>query len=177
MQMNIEDITRKSVPNLNDDSSPEDMEDDWIVNFFDKSRNISDDDMQNLWSRILAGEANNPGLFSRNTVNGIADLERRDVEGFISLCRCVWTIGGRRYPLVFDFRNEMYELNGVTFDNANHLQSLGLVTMSFSGYLLLELPKVVTSSYCGRSVILSLPKEADNEIDQGRVLFTRLVKN
>ena len=32
------------------------MDNDWTVNFFDKSRIVSDDEMQNLWSRVLAGE-------------------------------------------------------------------------------------------------------------------------
>ena len=173
IQMNIEDITRKSVPNLNDDSSPEELEDDWIVNFFDKSRNISDDDMQSLWSRILAGEANNPGLFSRKTVNLIADLERQDVEIFIELCRFVWTIEDRLCPLVFDFGDEIYSLNSVSLDSSNHLQSLGLITISSSGYSLFGLPKVVTSSYCGRSVTLSVPNEADNKIEAGMIVFTQ----
>jgi Protein of unknown function (DUF2806) len=60
-QKNIEDITRKALPLLNPDSQPNEIENDWIVNFFDRCRLISDNDMQKLWSRVLAGEANSPG--------------------------------------------------------------------------------------------------------------------
>ena len=57
-QQNMEAITAKAVPQLNKNANPDAMDDDWIVNFFDKSRKVSDSEMQTLWSRILAGEAN-----------------------------------------------------------------------------------------------------------------------
>ena len=63
-QLNMESITEKAILHLNDDANPDAMENDWITNFFDKCRTVSDDDMQELWARILAGEANNPGAFS-----------------------------------------------------------------------------------------------------------------
>ena len=90
LQLNIESITKKSITSLDEDSSPEDLEDDWIVNLFDKCRNISDEDMQDMWARILAGEANNPGSFSRKTINLAADLDKRDAELFSNICRFAW---------------------------------------------------------------------------------------
>ncbi len=68
-QKNMEDITAKALPQLNANANPDSIEDDWLVNFFDKSRIVSDDEMQGLWSRVLAGEANAPGTYSRRTVN------------------------------------------------------------------------------------------------------------
>src|SRR5438045_3237989 len=68
-QSNIEGITQGALPLLSETAVPEKLDDDWITNFFDKSRIVSDEDMQELWSRVLAGEANYPGAFSRKTVN------------------------------------------------------------------------------------------------------------
>ena len=68
-QKNMEDIIAKAVPQLNEDSKPDAMEDDWIANFFDKCRIVSDNEMQILWSQVLAGEANVPGTYSKRTVN------------------------------------------------------------------------------------------------------------
>src|SRR5688572_23724780 len=59
-QDNIEAITAKALPEVTPDALSEKVEDDWIVNFFDKCRLISDDEMQALWSKVLAGEANAP---------------------------------------------------------------------------------------------------------------------
>ena len=41
-QDNMENITKKAIPLLNKSSEPQKMEDDWITNFFDKCRIISD---------------------------------------------------------------------------------------------------------------------------------------
>ena len=56
-QENMEDITAKTLPYLNEEAEPDGMNNDWIANFFDKCRIVSDSQMQSLWSRILAGEA------------------------------------------------------------------------------------------------------------------------
>jgi len=85
-QSNIEAITRNALPLLEDKSEPQNVADDWITNFFDKSRIVSDGDMQHLWSRILAGEANAPGAFAKRTVNLLADLDKGDAELFMHLC-------------------------------------------------------------------------------------------
>lgn len=64
-QANIEAITLKALPDVKPEAKTEGVEDDWIANFFDKCRLISDEQMQSLWARILAGEANSP-VDSRN---------------------------------------------------------------------------------------------------------------
>ena len=51
------------------DSKPENVEDDWLTHFFDKSCLISDKGMQNIWANILAGESNQPGSFSKRTAD------------------------------------------------------------------------------------------------------------
>ena len=47
-QSNIEAITQNALPLLEDKSAPQNVADDWITNFFDKSRIVSDGDMQTL---------------------------------------------------------------------------------------------------------------------------------
>src|SRR3990172_7165310 len=68
-QKNIEDITNQAIPLLAEKTDAEKMNDDWVTNFFDKSRIVSDKEMQGLWARVLAGEANAPGTYSKRTVN------------------------------------------------------------------------------------------------------------
>ena len=124
-QLNMESITEKAIPHLNSDANPDGMENDWITNFFDKCRTVSDDDMQELWGRILAGEANTPNSFSRRTVNLVADLDKRDAELLTRLCAFGWMIGGLT-PLVFDLQADIYNRNGIAFDTLGQLEALGL---------------------------------------------------
>ena len=105
-QVNLESIAKRSIPLLNNNAKPEEMDDDWIVNILDRSKIFADELMQELFARILAGEANSPGSFSKKSVNLLAELEKRDAICFKSLCRFNWNIGGRNFPLVFDHGHE-----------------------------------------------------------------------
>jgi hypothetical protein len=172
-QSNIEDITQKALPLLNEDATPEEVEDDWITNFFNKCRIVSDDDMQQLWSRILAGQANAPGAFSRRTVNLLADLEKSDAELFMNLCGFAWQIQNI-VPLVFSTQSDIYNQHGITVNSLIHLESLGLIQFDdTAGFRRVNLPKRVVVFYYGSSVELILPKDADNELQLGKVLLTR----
>jgi hypothetical protein len=97
-QLNIESITTRALPDLNKQAKPEEMDDDWIANFFDRCRLVSDQEMQSLWSRVLAGEANAPGTYSKRTVNFLSTLAKSDAESFTRLCGFVWVIGGMIPP-------------------------------------------------------------------------------
>ena len=172
-QMNIDRIVGKAIPRLTDDASPVDMEEDWITNFFDKSRIVSDEDMQILWAGILAGEANNPGSFSRRTVNLMADLDKRDAELFRNLCSFVW-VSGERLPLVFDHKHEIYNQHGINSISIGHLESLGLVrTSALTGFVSNDQTKASTLSYNGREVTLTFRKNQGNQLQLGKVLLTQ----
>lgn len=172
-QSNIESITEKAIPLLEEKSSPENMEDDWVANFFDKSRIVSDSDMQRLWSKVLAGEANAPGKFSRRTVNLLADLDKRDAELFARLCGFGWFVVDEIVPQVFDSQAAIYNKQMINFVALAHLETLGLIRFDSGGFHRLHLPKTVTASYFGRQALLTFPKDADNSLSAGAVLLTR----
>lgn len=173
-QVNMEGIIEKALPGLGDNANPEAMENDWIMNFFDKCRMVSDDDMQQIWAGILSGEANNPGSFSRRTVNLVADLDKRDAELFTNLCRFVWIIGGRLQPLVFDPQHEIYKQHGVDFGSLSHLDTLGLVQFNNIGnFQLLHLPQSFHIYYCGAPVELTMPNPSENQLITGKASLTQ----
>ena len=119
-QKNMEDITAKALSHLDENATPGSMENDWLVNFFDKSRIISDNEMQELWSRVLAGEASTPGTYSKRTVNFLSDLDKADAVLFSQLCGFGWFVG-EVVPLVFDTQGEIYNNLGSNFGSLNHL--------------------------------------------------------
>ena len=171
-QLNIEAITQKALPLIEDKSAPQNVADDWITNFFDKSRIVSDGDMQLLWSRVLAGEANVPGTFAKRTVNLLADLDKVDAELFTNLCGFVWKIEDF-VPLVFDTDGEHYNRRGINFSSLTHLESLGLIKFEgIPGFVRQELPKIVAATYHGKPTNLTFPYEGKNMLSVGYVLFT-----
>lgn len=173
-QDNIEKITEKAIPQLGDTATPQDMEDDWVTNFFDKCRIISDEEMQSLWAKVLAGEANSPGKFSKRTVNFLGDLDKRDAELFAALCRFGWYVGSFT-PLIFDPQASIYNDIGLNFDALTHLDSIGLIQFgSVSGFKLTRLPKKITVSYCGAPIVLTMEKDEGNELPIGKVLLSKV---
>ena len=67
-QENIERIALGAAKELPTTVSSEEIDTDWITQFFDHAQDVSDLDMQKLWSRILAGEVSKPGSYSKRTL-------------------------------------------------------------------------------------------------------------
>jgi hypothetical protein len=172
-QDNIENITRKAIPLLNASSTPREMENDWITNFFDKCRIISDDEMQILWSRVLAGEANSPGSFSKRTVNSLASLDKTDAEYFTSLCRFVWEVGDDLIPLIFDQTKRIYLQHGVGFVTLSHLDDIGLISFGTLEFTRRHLGMSFVARYYGSRLTMELKESGDSELGIGHVILTK----
>ena len=132
-QENIESIAVKSAKLVDERGNcrPEEMEPDWITDVFEKCRNVSDDQMQDVWARLIAGEAESPGTFSKRTATFLADLDKRDAESFSQLCRFCMNLGSfsepDMTPLIFNLDDGIYRKHGITFDLLTHLESLNLI--------------------------------------------------
>ena len=173
-QQNMESIVGKAIPQLDDNASPNDMDDDWIANFFDKCRIVSDGDMQTLWSKVLAGEAGKPGTYSKRTVNFLSEMDKNEAMLFTKLCGFFWQIGDI-YPLIFDHQEKIYNNNNINFDTIRHLESIGLVTYNeITTISRIGLPKKFTIAFYGKPLALQMLKDSDNDLDIGHVLFTHI---
>ena len=173
-QKNMEDVTAKAIPHLNEDAQPDSMEDDWIANFFDKCRIVSDGEMQSLWSRVLAGEANVPGTYSKRTVNLLSGLDKSDAELFTKLCGFGWMIKNI-VPLVFDEEAEIYNRHRIDFDTLSHLESIGLVRFAApANFTQLNLPKGFVMRYYDKPLVLEIPQDVDNVLNIGKILLTKI---
>jgi hypothetical protein len=134
-QQNIEDITLKAIPRLSTDAKPENIENDWLAHFFDKCRLTSDEQMQQLWANILAGEANLPSSFSKRTIDLVASLDKRDAESFTKLCSFCWYLldhdnyNSQRLPIMYLEQNNIYDNIGFNYESFLHLQAIGLITL------------------------------------------------
>ena len=85
-QESIENTITKAIPQLNEDADPNAIEDDWIIKFFDKNRLVTDENVQDLWASILAGEANSKGSYSPKALTTLADMNQKAVMLFNSFC-------------------------------------------------------------------------------------------
>lgn len=173
-QENIEDITAQALPELKADAKPEDIENDWLANFFDKCKLISDREMQSLWTSLLAGEANKPGTFSKRTVELTHDMDKSDAQLFTNLCTFGW-FSGQVFPLVYDPSSPIYGKKGITFSALKHLDAIGLVMFqSISGFRIQGRGQFARFYYYGTPIDLELQNPENNDIQLGKVLLTKV---
>lgn len=169
-QKNIEQITGEAIPLLEGTSHPDKIDEDWIASFFEKSRIVSDQEMQSLWARLLASEANLPGSMSRRAINLLADLDKEDAEKFSALCNFGWSFG-RLVPLIFGYKDEAAVRNGLTYEALVHLESLGLIRLASVGDFQLDYSKKTTLAvvYFDRALMLQIEAKP---LNVGKVLLT-----
>lgn len=63
--------------------SSEKVDQDWATRFFNIVEDISDEEMQNLWAKILAGEIKQPKSYSLRTLEVLRNLSKEEAEAFI----------------------------------------------------------------------------------------------
>jgi len=172
-QDNIESITKKALPDVGEQARPQDVEDDWITNFFDKCQLISDQEMQALWAKVLADQANTPGKYSKRTVNLLASLDKSDAELFTRLCSFAWIMGAL-VPLVYGMRHEVYAKAGISFPSLVHLETIGLIRIgALTGYSMNDLPQKLVVSYYGQAALLEFEKPEENDLHIGQVMLSK----
>ena len=172
-QLNMESIAAQAVPLLTNDAEPEKVDDDWVTNFWDKSRIVSDEEMQALWAKVLAGEANKPGSFSKRTIHLLAEMDRNDAALFANLCRFAWKIQ-ELIPLVLNGRSEVYIQNGMGAKELMHLESIGLIRLAdHAGGTRHGLSKFMEIEYGEKSLTLQLSPESNYGMEIGRAQFTK----
>lgn len=170
-QQNMEEITRQALPQLKEDSQPDKVEDDWITNFFDRCRLISDEQMQGLWSRVLAGEANTPGTYSKRTVNFLSDLDKADAELFTSLCGFACEIDGDKWLLIYRVGDEILNKHGIVFGALTHLDSIGLIRFdNHAEFLAEDVPLDLRILYYGTPAEL----KTDGKFQVGKAALSKI---
>lgn len=172
-QQNIEDVVAKALPEVKDDAKPEAIDEDWLFNFFDKCRLVSDDEMQFLWGKILAGEANEPGTYSKRTLNFLQSLSKDEAAKFQLLCRFSVDPDGS-LPAIYDIKDEIYKQSGLLLTDLNNLQSFGLIVHSLFDYLQQGRGREFFVSYFSTKFFIRLPEPSPEEFIVGQVLLTGL---
>ncbi len=62
-QKNIESISEKAFSELPEESDNTQPNEDWMSEFFNLCQDVSDDNLQTLWARLLAGEVSSRKIF------------------------------------------------------------------------------------------------------------------
>lgn len=138
--------------------SDEPVDDDWIVRFFNIVKDVSNEEMQLIWSKILAGEISNSGNFSLRTLEAVRNLSRREAEVFRNILPFIIEGGGDYFVSSNASLLKRYEL---PYEDIMLLDECGL--MISDGMLTLNIPVSGNSSLAHNGCCALLTEMVDGE--------------
>ena len=160
-QSNIAAVIEQAAYELGDrEVQDHEVDHDWTARFFNDIQDVSSEEMQQLWGRILAGEVERPGSASFRTMSILKNLDKGTARLFRRLCSARMTPqiglwgggverGGDEFVLSFDGRatgNSLKEY-GLSYVSLNQLNEHGLIVPGYDS----ELQHIVTDTGLDKS--------------------------
>lgn len=109
---------------MNDSSKPsqEKVDEDWLFRWRSYAGDVSAEDLQSLWGKVLAGEVKRPGTFSPRTLEFLRGLSQKEAKEIELLSKYV--VSGS----IFRVDDKHIENAGLTTSFMLRMQELGLVS-------------------------------------------------
>jgi Protein of unknown function (DUF2806) len=124
-QKNIESIANLAIPLLAPAVSNEPLNDDWRRRFFRYAEDVCTEDMQQIWSRVLAGEISAPRSYSLRALEVLRSLGSSEAELFRKICRLAFSDGTVPIPNG-DINTGLKEF-GIEYREVLALRDFGLI--------------------------------------------------
>lgn len=170
-QLNIIGIAANS---MGKNARPECLEDDWILQFMDRARLVSDETFQFIWGKILATECNNPQSVPRALLSILSQMDKEDAETFTTLCSMSINVLDEYNPIVIREKFDEYKQFGLDYEKLISLKALGLIEMDFggvaAGYEIANKDEMVKVQYFDKEYAY---RENKSNIEVGNVIFTK----
>lgn len=125
-QINIENIIDKTGAQLAGSANSDEVDHDWANRFFTKAQEVSNEELQEIWAKILATEVSTPGAISLRTLNLLSDLTAQEGQIFQVFCSLSFDHDGIYHPI----GGEIYQEYGLNYAGLQKLRSAGLVHAS-----------------------------------------------
>lgn len=100
---------------------------DWYMRFYDIVGNISDEEMQAIWARILAGEIHRKGTYSLQLLDILKNFTQKQAELYNRVCSHCFISGDNVY---IPNDNEYLQFANITYQDILDLDALGLINSS-----------------------------------------------
>jgi hypothetical protein len=178
-QSNIIQVVQYAADELKSEQevSQEKPDSDWVTRFFDISEDISTEEMQILWGKILAGEIKRPGSFSLRTLELLKNMNQREAELFVRVGKIAIAAASKVFIPNSDAGKYIEEEFGLSFTDLLSLREIGLLVpndLQFSLTASTENLQTVFTS--GRTcIIINRPKGTPQQ-NLTCIVFTEIGK-
>ena len=128
-QNNIDNVSQIAAEELSKEEyiSDEPVDQDWTTRFFNIVEDISDEEMQKHWGRILAGEVKQPKSFSLRTLELLKNLSKEEAAIFTKFANIKLQSSNNHFIYNSNDENFLENEFGITFSDKLILTELGLI--------------------------------------------------
>lgn len=126
-QTNINNIIEVAAQSLEEEKSvsSEPVNPDWATRFFDIAQDISDETMQDLWGRILAGEIKCPKSYSMRTLDVLRNITCEEARLFEKVANFV--MYDASYFVYYDSSFRENDKIGLSYEEIAKMTEIGLI--------------------------------------------------
>ena len=145
-QRNIGSVVRLAAAELEGKEVPDHEPDhDWVARFFSDVQDVSSEELQQLWAKVLSGEVERPGTMSVLSLSILKNLDRDTAKLFRKLCSlCIsnliettagsQVIDARALSLGDNTEGNALKEYGIGFGELNVLNEHGLVISEYNSW-------------------------------------------
>jgi len=136
-QTNVDKVLNGAFNYIGDNISSEPVDPDWIQALIGYAEEANSEQIQDLWSRVLAGETELPGSFSLRAMEALKKMSRKNAELFQRACQISSHIeNNNQYKIIMAIKPNQkglpctnIDLNDYSYDLMDHLTlvDLGLI--------------------------------------------------
>lgn len=113
--------------------SKDPVDSDWMTRFFNSVQDVGNIEMQQIWSKLLAGEVRRPSSYSLRTLDVLSKMSSEEAKLFEEICTYFIEYGGTFALLNVDDINEKYNLKYekiLILDECGLIDSNGLMRLT-----------------------------------------------
>lgn len=152
-QINLDQIASIAMNEAGEDATgvadDEPLDPDWFVQWRNRAQDVSSEQMQRLWGRVLKGQAKTSGSFSIHTMDFLSRMSKSDAE-------LVAKVGNVAIDGQAIFKGDKKNLEdiGLTFERLLYLEDLGILGGVSSGAVGLSIKKELGSLFNGSLAVI-----------------------
>lgn len=170
---NVIEMAANEIALANDNKvSDKSIDDDWIARLFQIAKDVSSEEMQLIWGKILAGEIAQPGSFSLKTLDVIRNLTKEDAEAFQKVMPLVMR---DRTKYFITSSSEILSRLNIDYETLLRLDECGLLGINETIYMPQRISADCSSFICSNETAICMMglDEVEREISFGVYVVTR----
>lgn len=170
---NCEKILMDAIEHIEPTANVDRMDENWILDFFSKAENISNEGFQRIWSETLTQEIKNPHTVSKRLLHSLYQMGQEECDSFLnftSFCFYDADKADKYHPIIMMKDYEAtYKRSGVSLDVLYMLKELSLIELDFSnGFCFYDKKRLLYQNH--------LIEVFGKHIDAGCAIFTPVGK-